>query len=525
MAAPTASLFGTESVRIQEIINKNVDFMLPTLDPVWRDTLVSSQGVGPAGQLGRDMKILRVIMGSFAGVLEQAGPRDDFVLYGDPQNTNVGSKIFTQGVQNTFPDPLDGAPNARPYRLGVPMRAMVSNLPMTLGELQAEATPAFIGEVIAPKMMGFARMMSHTLCNYIYLSQNSSYTLAILGSTDITVDTNVTGKFSPTNYAVERFAVGMRISFYDTTVATLRTTASGKSVFLVTAVDELKNVVYFKATDGLTLAGSGIVDTDIAVYANSRGSAAYPNSATAFTGIAGLNSWLKPGDTNGATYSADNTLLGAERDDANQINVNVHPEFKSLTYAAGSVPMTEHLLRKLLRRFHAAKGRYGQTIDCLIAADGVWLAYEATKIGRERIDRTNRRSNLDYEGSDDGRDEGMTFVFDGRTYKGYTSNYVDSGVVYGIKKGENNWKRYVPPSPRGTSKFDRADDFVPFEFVAGALTGTSSNQIPIFAISNGKNLVTEAVQMPGMLRLQLVPDQPAGMKITGLAEDRLYSDN
>lgn len=58
------------------------------------------------------------------------------------------------------------------------------------------------------------------------------------------------------------------------------------------------------------------------------------------------------------------------------------------------------------------------------------MAYEATKIGREILDRTGRLSSLTTEGSN----EGFQFAFDGRTYTGYTSNYVEDGSVYGIRK-------------------------------------------------------------------------------------------
>jgi hypothetical protein len=135
------------------------------------------------------------------------------------------------------------------------------------------------------------------------------------------------------------------------------------------------------------------------------------------------------------------------------------------------------------------------------------------------LDRTNRLSSLTNEGSQ----EGFKFTFDGRTYTGYTSNYIESGTVYGLRKGGQNWKKYVPPSPKGTQKFDKAESFIPFEFVAPAL-GYSSIKVPITKpqTSTGIGLLTEGAQMPGMLRMQLVPDQPAGMRLDGVTEDRQY---
>jgi hypothetical protein len=150
----------------------------------------------------------------------------------------------------------------------------------------------------------------------------------------------------------------------------------------------------------------------------------------------------------------------------------------------------------------------------------VWTAYESQKIGQYRIDRTNRVASI----TNEGQAEGFTFSFEGHTYKGHTSRFVESGTLYGIKLGGKNWKKYVPPSPTGMSKMSQADAYVPFEFVAGAITGTSTNQLPVYqtASGGGTNLVTQASQMPGRIRMQLVPDQPNGMKLTGITEDRVY---
>ena len=535
MPAPTGSLFNTHAHRVEEVINRTVGVFLPTFDRVWEDTIVTSQGVGPVSDFGRDFLILKVYQGGLTGVIEPGGPGSDFTLYGDPSNTALGSKLFTQGLSRAFPDATQGM-NQATYRLGIPMRSMVTNLMLTLGELQAEATDAFIGEVIAPKMEGFARHMSQILCNYWYLSQNSYYALTTLNGAsgtgwDKTQDTNTTLMVDTTysNYAIDRLMVGMRVQIYDTTGTTLRQTTSlgANTVFVVSKVDEGTGKVYFKAIDGAALNAAAFADTDIVVLANSKGSSATPFAASPyFTGIAGINSWMKDGagGTNPAKY-----LLGDERvstsvgPDTPAIDVTTHPEFKSLFFNAGGNPLTEHYLRKVLRRFHAAKHKYGQTIDCLVASDGVWLAYEAQKIGRQWLDRTGRLSSIRREGSDnDSINDGITFEFDGRKYEGYTSTYIESNTMYGFKK-KNNWKRYVPPDPKGVKRFERTEAWNPFRFVAGALTGTGSNQIPIFSVSNNRTFVTEGVQMPGMLRMQLVPDQVTGIKITNIAEDRIYA--
>jgi hypothetical protein len=509
-SVPTGSLFERQSTRIQEILNKNIEVFLPALDPAWRETTVTNQGVGQASMIGRDMKILKIYMGSMAGVLEMADNSNNFVLFGDNTIQNVGDKLQTQGLTDTWPDATQGA-MARPYRLGIGMKAMVSNLLVTLGEMQAEATPAFIGEIIAPKLEGHARLIAHTLCNYWYMSDNTSYKIgspaATVTPTYSSTTNNSTITFAAGELNTDRYSVGMRVDLYNASNVRQNEVGGVRTNAFVTRVDHVSNsvTVTIVGQNYTTSVTTGFYFT----FANSRG-----------YGIAGINSWLKKGDTNGSTATDDNCLLGPDRDSSNAINVNVHPEFKS--FFKGSVgTLTEHKLRQYLRGFHRAKEKYGQYMDCLIASDGVWLNYESQKIGQYMLDRTNRLSSLTNEGSQ----EGFKFTFDGRTYTGYTSNFIESGTVYGLRKGGNNWKKYVPPSPKGTQKFDKSESFIPFEFVAPAL-GYSSIKVPITkpATASGLSLLTEGAQMPGMLRMQLVPDQPAGMKLTGVTEDRQYGD-
>jgi len=527
MTAVTGSLFKLHEDRIEEVINKNVEIFLPGLDPIWRDIISTSQGVGPADALGRDLKILKVFMGSMAGVLEQGAPRGDVNLYGDATTTH-GGRLHTQSLNQVWPDPTEG-PNSTPYRLGVGMRSMMSNIMFTLGEMQAEATPAFIGEIIAPKLEGFGRNIAHTLCNYWYLNQNDHYALCQISNLTASGAGPYYLTFTPSNGAVDRFYVGQRVDIWDDDSGAdiddgekgmMNSTnggLTGRLKVFVDYVDELKGEVRLVSAVEAFTANSTVPVTandDWILYAGSVDEAANTSS-----GFAGVNSWLKSG-----SGGNNNFLLGADKDGStnNQIDVTAHPEFKSFTKSSVGT-LTEHKLRQYLRRFHSAKNKYGQYIDCLIASDGVWLNYESTKIGREILDRTGKLSSITNEGSS----EGFKFTFDGRTYSGYTSTYVEDGSVYGIRKGGNNWKKYVPPSIAGASKFDKSAG-APFEFIAGALTGTGSNKLPIYntdGSANGITRVTEGVQMPGQMRMQLVPDQPAGMKLTGVSYDKIYSSN
>lgn len=536
MPASVGSLFELGSSTIREIINGDMEVIMPTLDVAWRDTFVTSQGVLPPSQLGRDMVAIRTFKGGLTGVIDAGWPRKDFTLYGD-QSAAVGSKLYLNSATQTWPDALEG-PNPKPYRLKIHLRTILTNLAMTLGEMTLDATEANINEYIAPKLELFAHNLSHTLCNYWYMSQNAGYSLdrPAAGATAVTLsNSNKTGTFALTNQCYDRFQVGQRLdlwsysSFGGSSSTRFNETGGVRLKVFCTAVDPLKGTISITAESSLVTMGftdsNGLITSSqepYITYANTFSSTKFgfgggSSQGAFFTGIAGINSWLKTGSVATSGMIDDTLLLGAEADQTDQISVSTHPEFKSFGKASVGT-LTEHKLRQYLARFHHAKKPIGQTIDCLIASEGVWLHYESQKIGREILDRTGRLSSLNNEGSE----EGMTFTFEGRKYKGYTSTYIESGVMYGIKKGGKNWKRLVPPTPKGTTKLKEADSFLPFNFVMGALTGTQNPRWPI--LTNNGASVTDAVQLPGFMHMQLVPDQPAGMKLTGLTEDRIYAD-
>ena len=548
----TGSIFDRQSNRIQEVLNKSLKVFLAGLDPVWRDKAITSQGVGNSGDLGRDLKIIKIFMGSLTGVIDPGQGFGNKDLYGDATDP-LGPLMHTQQANQAYPSPMEG-PNATPYRLAIPMRSIVTNLMITLGEKQADATPALINQVVAPKLTAFARNMALTLCNYWYLSQNEAYKLCTVTNASVAqIGTSGVYRitFNPSNQAVHRFARGQRVDLLwnanaasgavtgkrlndsnDQNVSGTLTLADSnrgtRLQLIVENCDPLTNTVTLVAPYN-PVSASGFQDDSNATAnisaiteLNLNADVVYANThlvnnvgGTTYTGIAGINSWLKAGNEGGT----QTRLLGSESDSTDFIDVNDRPEFKSFKYAVNGV-LTEYNMKRYLQRVHSAFEPLGHTIDTLIASEGVWSAYESQKIGQYRIDRTGRPASIQNEG----QTEGFSFTFEGKTYKGHTSRFVEAGTLYGLKLGGSNWKKYVPPSPRGMSKMSEADAFIPFEFVAGAITGTSTNQLPVYqtASGGGANLVTQASQMPGRIRMQLVPDQVNGMKLTGLTEDRLY---
>jgi hypothetical protein len=534
----TGNLFDIEAPVFEEIINKDVDIILPTLDPAWRDTFVSNQGVFPTNQLGRQWQAIRVLRGTYTGVIDGGTARDDFTLYGE-NYTRWTDKTMMQDIEQTWPDPLEG-PKPGSIRMKFGLESMHTNLALSWQEMQAEATPAYIGQVIAPIMTGFAKNMAHQLCNFWYTSQSDSYAMCTVRA--VTSNWAAHGTYTgvwfaditTTEYTPNRFYRGQRVDIYgadieyssststgimvpsgaggqrlnDTKAAEGSQTAATRVNVIVGHVDELANTVRLvtnvdPATWRNSFAGGSDIEVgDAIVPANIK------KGTGNFTGIPGINSWLK-----GGAGGDDNYLLGAERDGTDFVDVTEHPEYKSLK-ASINDSLTEPFLLAFLRRFHAAKDRYGMGIDCLIASDGVWLEYFRQLVPQFTRERAGRLANI----TDEGLKQGFSFTADGRTYMGYTSNYIEDGTVYGIKKGGGNWERIVPPYPAGASNMGEMEGFIPFRFVLPAILGTNQTRALIYDSSNAnsRSMVTSFVQLPGVVHLSLAPKMPVGIKMTNV---------
>lgn len=522
MPATVGSIFSTKANVIREVINNSVEELIPTGDPVFEDLMI---GKGTVSDQGRDLLVHRHFRKGMAGVIMGGGANRDMVLYGDSNNTNLGAKLFTQDVTRTYPDPTLGT-KQQSFRLSIPMRGFETNLMLTKGELQLEATKANIDEIVTPTLTGFARNMMQYVTNYFYLSQDNFYQLCNMPASSRTLaDSNrsLTVDIKLSTYATNRFMEGMLVQVYDSTGATLRTHSDfgGLPYLVVTQVDEIAGTVTFRHVRNAAMTNIGLADNDIIVYANSKGDASTPYASGAFfTGIAGYNSWLKFG-----TGGNDNILLGAEATNeagfTGRIDVTVHPEFKSLSFNRNGAPLSEHYLRQVFSAWERSKSRYGQTVDTLLMPDGVLLAYESQMTTRAVIDRTQMLSTLN---KGQGTEPGFNFSWNGKTYKGRVSQYMPAGTVLGLKL-QNNWEQYSPANAKGGKKLSQVDSFIPFEFVAGIVSGTSNHMLPIMrtAAAPGNALLTEGAQMPGEFKMQLVPKQPAGFRITNVQEERIYA--
>ena len=534
MPAVAGSFFDRHSTRIEELIGQTIELLLPSLDPIWEGLIRTSIDVVPADRWGRDWEIYKEYHGSYAGVIDQGRPYNDIPLHGDA-TTRLGEQILLQTTPQVWPDPLDG-PNPHPWPWKCPMRSQMLNLALTLGEASAEANAGCVGDIIAPKLLGWARNIGHYYCNYWYLSQNQNYRLSTMQN--CTVAAAITGgfgwTFTPGNLAVNRFAVGQRVDVWNAAMTVRRNIDTVNGIaglrvnLMVTKVDKTNATVEVGAAVAPAAWDVAYVpaDNDVITYA------VVSHAAGAFTGTAGYNSFMKFGDGNGAAVTDANSILGATESIATgRINVNTYPQFKSILRNLGGGPLTSQFLLQFMALWDSAKGDDGQTIDTAIASEGVWLEYYSQIIGRERLMRNDRLATLGSEGMD----ENAVWTSNGRKLALKTSRWIEANTVVFHKLKGGNFKFHVPPDPKVGLKAKEDNPGIPVRFIAPFLTGTDSIKIPILrtCIPSGQESgtsfcrnagVTEATMTPAWMRGQLVPEQFAGGKLINVNEDRMFSE-
>jgi len=482
-------------VQFQEIINTAIDTFLPAQEPIFGDIL-NGMPTGDISGFGRDLVIRKLYQGGLSGVIEGAQARNQFGLIGDTDQTGLvdtGSNIRARGRgQYTFPSAVGQAENTT-YGLAIPMRGMTGNIRFNMAEVLAEQNPAFVGQIIAPKLTGWARNISRTLAFYLIASQNDNYRLCNVASvgtnTQIGATTTWVRTMETDNKTVRRLAPGMQVDVYapatpgplarrnDSQAALGNQTPLTRLNIIVSSVDYVTGTFRLM---GSQAALANIANGDAVVLANTmNANATGTNSGLPFMGIAGINSFMKFGAVNPASVVPNrDQLLGAEAvNDGGPfggiINVNNYPQFKSLRYTNVGV-LTEAKLTGYLDKFNEAHDQHGWMLDTFIASRGVWRSYANQQINSFTRERTGQTQNLNSEGVR----PGFTFEHEGKTYRGVTSYWVENNTVYGHRI-QGNFVRYVPPALMNSQIAPGAEPSAGFELVAPLLTGTGSDRINV----------------------------------------------
>lgn len=516
---------------IQEIIGKSAMEIMAKTSPVFRDLIEPSISVSGGDRIGRDLRFNKRYYGSLAGVIRGGNTSAYFGLYGDATEA-LGNKMYRQKTTQAWPDPREG-PNSKPFGVSGRLHSIETNLPLTLGQAQLDATPANIKEHLLPTFKGFARNVAMWFANSFYADRENQFRLGTLGASTGTgayaIDTSAkTIVFYPPDKNSYKYWQGQRVDIYKSTSTLVNKSdsTSSRARLYVSAVDDWNNKVTLvaletaeddtAATFATWATTVNIGESAYVVYASTY------DSTLGWRGLYGWRHFLKPGTGTNAT----NRILGSDAitDDAiDYIDVTQHPEFKSGLYSSiGS--LNRNKLLAILDNVHNAFDRYGYSADALIAARGIWLNVFDQMLGSERINATMGGSQVGSLNSL-GLAEGFSITHDGRTYKGYTDKLLERGTLVGLKL-QNNWALLTPPDPQGVTRSAPGGmsdvGKIPLLFVMPWLTGTNSVRFPVL---NSANMPTEMTMIPGYLRAQLFPEnQIPGFYLTGITDTLIEPD-
>lgn len=515
------------SSSIEEVLSKSVDSYIPALDKFGKAMVSNSKAQVPTQQIGRDYLYITHFQPALAsGRLRPTSQRGDSWLFGESTSRYGGTngRMFRQTQTNTLPQ-SDGT-NPIPIRFAIGLRGVEDAMPVTYDELQLAANDAVLGpSMMANKVKGYGRMLAQFYINAVYTDPSTNYKLVNLGPStgsalySIGSSTVRQITFTPPSKQYDRLMPGQQVDLFNGTTR-VNELAGTRIRMVVDSVDAMYGKVVLSiepSTSALSNANYDVVFTTLTIgesgYLVDPGN--YDSVNAAFNGIAGMNAWIKSGDTSGSSNTNDNCLLGADRVEQGSfggaVNVNVHPELKSLIQSVGDT-MTEHKFRLILDQWYRHHGKYGHYLDTAVWSVGALRAYEQTKIGQIRLEHsaTGQLAN-------EGAASGLKFTHGGRSYTFEESNAIDAGQCYIIRTGGGNIRRIVPPYAAGTKTAPFGDEGtgLPIRLIAPALTGENS-----ILARNAAGQPLAATDTPFICYMQWLWNQPASIKLTDLTEDR-----
>ena len=504
MAAPTGSIANVLQNTLPVAIDAGLEHIMAECDPAF-DAITTSMDV-VSSNWGRDYEIKKAFSVGLAGHVQMDANQRR--IYGEPVGSSGRGAFVHSSALSSYPNPRYGA-NPEPQLKTIGLAALTASLMFTKAEADLAALPNQQGRDIIPKkMMGFMENVAQVAAIHYYTAHSAAGICAVasVATAGAAATTGFRIILNITDGNVYRLRRGMQVDAYpaalgarrnDTQASAANQTQATRKPLVVDYVNYAGQTATLWMPTAVAAAEiDNIIATDVLFIANSRAdNSTGTTMGTDFFAFNGINTFL----------INTGTVLG--------INVAHYPEFASLV-KTGSGTLTEQYLRKLLSEFQRSMGPFGYKLDTALTTRGVYNGYLANKIGSERRDRTSQPLNVGNEGTA-GK---WRVTHDGLDIKFGESDYCTAGHLYITKTASQNWKRYVPPAPAGVSKSNAPKmKNREFEFVGPEL-GWNSNKIPFIA-SDGTP--QDAFSFYGRLRMQMVPDQLPGIKVTDLTEDNL----
>jgi len=521
---PSDSLITDFDESAETRISEAIGIKMVMLGKVWQETVLNQQGVinFTEGVASANWYIHRLYKLGQTGI-GQPDSNKSF-LFGE-QNTEFGQFGRRAKWRTVSMDP-NNVPKARHARLTIPMMAQQYMLTKSIGESLYQTNPAYKGDIESDIYMDFAHGVARDQCLYWYTSQNNGYQFCTVSSGAwVTRNTTEdTFQFQTSNEAIERFNENMVVDFrYESDPDGSGSLAdegliNDGYIGYVTAVDITSNTVevQFLNSSDTVATGSGGANSAFTIGDGSRVCPYnnYDDANSQYMGVAGINSYQKSSGT-----LLDDESVGTSG--AGKIPLDDYPQLRSVEKAVNG-SLTPDILRQWVGLADRAGARInGYGMDTIFTTEGV--------LRQACSDQTAYHLNLN-QGPIGGAitadgNCGYTFSMNGKTYKIIADPWVEAGTLYGTKLGQNNWKRAVPEDLTGFRSAPSIPTQIPFRFIA-EWYGLPDERIPIYdsSAAGNYNRLTEGIQMPGIVRYQVCPDNPVGLKLTSLTEDNDFQD-
>jgi len=504
-----AALMTTVSTMVKEELPVLFLEYLQKVDPYYVGISRSSIGVNRS-KVGRGWKVMHRFRTSISGQYEPANP--DANTAADATNKSV----MAYGSLQSFPKPLN-TPHKGSMVRTIDLNCHVGNFGLPTHVLQLAAMSPIAAEDIADDLRGLAEIRArgeaisfYTGNKFLGVVSEESTAAATTGHTIYTAVT-----LKPDSSRISWFTEGMLVNIYDDEDATTLinfTSSAGDLPLVVDAVDLVNGTITIKSLlDNTTLdhASNGLADAGIA-----NGQYIFPHTTAATTASAGykwghfgLDDWIK---SSGQILEA--TMQGRLDTSAAAFSLATYPGFKSVIVTDNAGPLTETVLNNVIGAFVDA---YGNTLDTLITTRRVIQKFlEQPTLGNSRMnyDRTSKPLSIASGWNT------VTYEYEGRTLEVKISSYCQSGVLYGIKMGEGNITRYIPPRSIGIGGISgpgsRDDLGEEIQFI-NPYGGTNG----IFSLtSDTSGRKQPMVEAPFEQYSQIAPKDVRGIKISGITE-------
>ena len=490
--ATTASTIATVSNKLREELSPTVRDLLPAMDPVFSKIKSSSIGVKRDDGIGRTFYIYHTLVTSLAGAFQWKGSTGALGMTmvggsGNPWQSYAGqtatafpgiSTMTMPGLTQTRIQLVEGYGNiAFPHQL-----------------LTADQLSASVLKYVGKAMKLFAQ-------NITLQKAISFYATDTYGSIGTVSSTNVGGGNAYVDIhlsagRVNKFFPGQVVDMLDSTgaYASLLQTSTVPSV--VERVNYLSPsgsgnhyaIRLVPITDGTDSGYASLASGDLIVPYSAVG------YSTGYTGPSGLEDWIDNDDSSGS--EAGNTIMN--------VNLDNYPQLRSIE-AAVSDSLTEALLDQYFGSFDDAYAGWVE-LDTILTTGGVTREFVYQLEDTGVFQRNGQKMKVNAGFSE------VQYSYNGRNMTWMISRFCPAGYLYGLKLGDNNITRYVPPRVPGTGSQSGFDGDIQWFSPLGGSSGIFKHA------HNGDGATTEMIEAPMFLLEEYAPTWPQSIKLTGLTE-------